>query len=94
LAFTGSGTQLVIGGGSAGVILASTTSSNTDGVGRLTLSGGTASYAFTGTYVTRPVCVPSDETTAGGAKIVTTTTGFTITGGTSDVVGWICAKFN
>ena len=94
LAFTGSGTQLVIGGGSAGVILASTTSSNTDGVGRLTLSGGTASYTFTGTYVTRPVCVPSDETTAGGAKIVTTTTGFTITGGTSDVVGWICAKFN
>ena len=61
--------------------------------GTVTLASGTAAVggmtAWTST--TSFVCTPNDTTTAGGAKIAnTSTTSITVTGGTSDVVNYVC----
>lgn len=58
--------------------------------GQITLSGGTGTITFVGTYIQTPIVVISDETTAGGAKVTAVgTTTATINGGTSDVVDFI-----
>jgi hypothetical protein len=63
---------------------------NIDLFGKITLSGGTGSYTFQGTYSTAPVCQvidPANHTLA----FTTTTTTLSITGGTgSDVVNYHC----
>lgn len=63
---------------------------NSDIKGQLTLSSGTASYFFSNSYATAPVCTVSD-TTAGNIAVPTTSTSqLTITGTGSDVVNYIC----
>lgn len=83
---TGAGTFATVGTGTAG---------NTDFVGELTASGNSATYKFTGRYVPRPVCIASNETTA-GRDIKVTYTGTTsvtfTTSGPSDVLGYVCFK--
>jgi hypothetical protein len=60
--------------------------------GKVTLSGGTKTLTFYPVAFTErpPVCIPNDETTINGARITTTLTTMTITGGPSDVVDYAC----
>lgn len=75
--------------------IGSNVSSNTDLVGRLTLSSGTATFTFTNTYVTRPACFADDESaTPTLATCVATTTGLTLHGTGSDVVAYHVVSFN
>ncbi len=64
--------------------------------GRVVLSGGTKTLQFYPIFFhdVAPVCVPNDETTLNGAMITTTLSSMTITGGTSDVVGYACFTNN
>ncbi len=82
----------------AGVVTApsvrSGVSTNTDLDGVLTLAGGTASYTFTGTYTTAPICVVSDTSALAASRPVVTTTTLTITGTGTDVVSYICTGRN
>jgi hypothetical protein len=83
---TGAGTFATVGTGTA---------SNTDVVGELTASSNTVTYKFTGRYISHPVCIASNETTA-GRDIKVTYTGATsvifTTPGPSDVLGYACFK--
>jgi hypothetical protein len=64
---------------------------NADLAHKFTLAGGTASYTFSTAFASTPVCLVSDETTAGGARLsALSTTAYTIMGGTTDVVDVIC----
>jgi hypothetical protein len=57
----------------------------------VTLSAGTKIIIFPQGYNSSPVCVVSDETVAGAAKIsAISKTAMTITGGATDVVDYIC----
>jgi hypothetical protein len=58
--------------------------------GTVTLLGGTATVTFLWPYLYKPSCFANDETTAGAAKAVGSTTSVVITGGPSDEVDWIC----
>lgn len=71
------------------------TSSNTDLAGKLTMSAGTGTYTFTGTYSIAPICIIQDDTSFSGllTKTVSTTT-LTVTAGTSDVIDYICIGRN
>ncbi len=71
-------------------------SSNTDLAGILTASGGTASYSFTGTHATAPVCIVQDDTTLASllTKTVSTTTLTVTTTGATDSVSYICVGKN
>lgn len=83
---------LLVGTGMCGGTPATGVSTNTDGAGEVTMSAGTASVTFAGTYVIHPICVAFDLTTKTtlvqiaytGATIVT------FTAGTSDVVDYQC----
>ncbi len=71
------------------------TANNTDFIGELTASSHTAAYKFTGSYISHPVCLASNETT-GGQNIKVTYTGaisvtFT-TPGASDAFGYVCFR--
>jgi hypothetical protein len=70
------------------------TASNTDLAGTLTLSSGSASYSFTGTYASSPICTTSDVTALNPTKPVATTTTLTVTGTGTDVVNYICIARN
>jgi hypothetical protein len=64
---------------------------NADLAHKFTLASGTASYTFSTAFGSTPVCLVSDETTAGGARLsALSTTAYTITGGTTDVVDVVC----
>lgn len=70
-------------------------STNTDLNGSLALSGGTATYNFTGTYTSAPICIAQDDTSFGGLLTKTvTTTSLTVTAGATDVVDYICSARN
>lgn len=87
--------QAILGGG-ATKSLKSMTSSNSDFDGRLTMSGGTATYTFTGTYTTAPSCTANDETAIAAVKVTpsgTTAMVFT-TSGSTDVIHYTCSAFN
>src|SRR5271156_2213772 len=57
----------------------------------VTLSAGAKTITFPVPYSTRPVCMVSDETVAGAAKIsAISNTGMSITGGVADLVDYIC----
>jgi hypothetical protein len=64
--------------------------------GRVVLSGGTKTLQFYPIFFHDfpPVCVPNDETTINGARITTTLTSMTISGGTSDIVDYACFTNN
>ncbi len=82
----GPGTLATVGAEAAG---------NTDVVGELTASSNTVTYQFTGSFISHPICVASNETTA-GRDIKVTYTGVTsvtfTTPGPSDVLGYACVK--
>lgn len=70
------------------------TASNTDVAGQLTLSAGTASYTFAGTYTSAPICTATDTTAANAVKVGVTTGALTLTGTTTDVIDYVCAGRN
>ena len=78
--------------------LASGTASNTDLVGEVTASTGTAVRTFSGTYTNRPHCSIHDETTPANDAtnhFVETNTTLTITStGASDVISYGCTFRN
>jgi hypothetical protein len=66
-------------------------SSNTDLTGRITLSGGTATYNLTETYTSAPNCLTADVTTPANASSVSeSTTVLTFTGTGTDVIKYQC----
>ena len=85
---TGAFTQLQVTG--AGIPLATGTSSNTDLAGTLALSGGTATYTFTATYLTAPLCIATDSTATNAVQASATTTVLTLTGTGTDHVTYHC----
>lgn len=67
------------------------TASNSDSTGRVTLSGGSGTFSFTGTYATAPDCFCADVTDATQACSVSeSTTALTFTGHSTDVVKYGC----
>jgi hypothetical protein len=71
-------------------------SGNSDLNGNLTMSSGTATYTFTGTYNVHPSCHGSDETAIAAVKVTytgTTSVTFT-TSGSTDVVDYECTFRN
>lgn len=70
------------------------TASNTDLGGLITLSGGTGTYTFAGTYTSAPVCTASDKTAANAVGVSTSTTVLTLTGTSTDVINYICIGRN
>jgi hypothetical protein len=71
-------------------------SSNSDLNGELTASSNTASYSFTGTYTSHPICTASDETSRNAVQVTytgTTSVTFT-TSGSTDVVSYQCTFRN
>jgi hypothetical protein len=75
--------------------IATGSASNTDPAGKLTLVAGTATYTFTNTYLTPPICISKDLTTSTNAtnETVTTTT-LTLTGTGTDQLKYICVGLN
>lgn len=65
------------------------TANNTDLAGRVTLSGGVASQALTGSYATAPIVTCSDTTAPAAVKCVASTTAITFTGTGTDVINYI-----
>lgn len=66
------------------------TTNNTDQSGFITLVAGAATYTFSGTYVTAPVCTASDTTALALVKPTTTNTTLSITGTGTDVIAYSC----
>lgn len=88
--------SVVLGKVGGTVSIGSGTSSNTDLDGTLTMSGGTATYTFSGSYGTHPMCTASDETSIAAVKVTYTgvvSVTFT-TAGASDVVDYHCLARN
>lgn len=80
----GPGSSFAIGSGTA---------SNTDGVGELTMSGGTAVYNFSNTWTSVPACWIHDQTTPTNDHtntLTVSTTQLIVNAGTSDVVQYGC----
>lgn len=70
-------------------------STNTDLAGKITMSSGSGSYTFSGSYASAPICIVQDDTSFGGILTKTvTTTSLSVTAGTSDVVDYICMGRN
>lgn len=70
--------------------------SNTDFSGELTMSGGTNTYSFTGTFTSHPECIGTDQTSISAVKVTYTgvaSVTFTTSGG-SDVVSYVCGGRN
>jgi hypothetical protein len=63
---------------------------SSDMAGVISLSGGTGSHTFTGSYGVPPLCVASDATAANALKVSVTPTTLTVTGVGSDTVYYIC----
>lgn len=83
--------QVAIGNGTTHN-LGSNVSTNSDLDGTLTMSSGTNSYTFAGSYSIHPTCIASDETSIAAVKVTysgTTSVTFT-TSGSSDVVDYHC----
>ncbi|MGH9702035.1 MAG: hypothetical protein ACRD4K_01570, partial [Candidatus Acidiferrales bacterium] len=65
--------------------------SGNDVAGTVTLVSGSKVVTFTTAFASTPVCVVSDETAAGAAKVsAKSASSITISGGTTDVVSYIC----
>jgi hypothetical protein len=87
--------QVAIGNGTTHN-LGSNVATNTDLDGTLTMSSGTNSYTFVGSYSVHPTCVASDETSIAAVKVTytgTTSVTFT-TSGSSDVIDYHCMYRN
>ncbi len=79
-------------GAITGTIFKSGTASNTDSLGQLSLSSGTASYTFTGSYTISPICTASDTTATNPVRVNASTTSVTFTGTGSDVINYLCSE--
>lgn len=76
-------------------LLKTGTASNTDVAGFVTLSSGSGTYSFVGTYISAPVCTANDTTNvANNVKPVSSTATLTLTGTGSDVISYICIGRN
>ena len=83
---------VLLGKAGGTVSLSSGTSSNTDLNGELTAVANAATYSFTGTYGSHPICVANDETSSNPVKVTytgATSVTFT-TSGATDVVSYMC----
>ena len=67
---------------------------NTDISGQLSLNSGNASYTFTGTYQSSPICTVSDTTAPAAVKVTTTATTLIVNGTGNDVVNYVCIGRN
>jgi hypothetical protein len=88
--------QVALGKSGNAKSIGSGVSANSDLNGSLTMSGGTATYTWTGTYTTHPTCIASDETSIAAVKITytgVTSVTFTTSGG-SDVIDYACFARN
>lgn len=65
---------------------------NNDITGRITLSAGTGTYSFAGTFANAPNCVASDNTALNPVEVATTNTTLTVTGTGTDVITYICVS--
>lgn len=72
-----------------GIPVATGTTSNTDLAGQITLSSGAGTYTLSAAYISAPIVVCSDTTTAAAVKCVATTTTVTFAGTGSDVINYI-----
>jgi hypothetical protein len=64
---------------------------NGDIAGTVTLSSGTKTVTFVTAFTSTPVCVVSDETAVGAARVsAKSATSITISGGSTDIVDYIC----
>jgi hypothetical protein len=62
-----------------------------DVAGTVTLVSGSKVVTFATAFASTPVCIVSDETTAGAARVsAKSASSFTISGGASDVVSYVC----
>lgn len=66
------------------------TTSNTDLAGTGTMTGGTFTYSFLGTWASAPICTASDTAAANAIRVQTSTTTLTVTGTSGDTVDYIC----
>jgi hypothetical protein len=85
--FTGSNT---FGGKTTFTRVATGVATNTDFAGQLTLTSGSVTYNFNGTYNSAPICTASDTTSASPVKVTTSTSALTLTGTGTDVINYIC----
>jgi hypothetical protein len=75
--------------------LATGTAANTDFAGQLRLSaGGTATYRFSGTYASAPICTASDTSAVAATQVGTTPAMLTVRGGAGDEVNYVCVGRN
>jgi hypothetical protein len=84
------------GASACGTVAAGTTT-NTDSFGELTASSNTVTYIFNRTYISHPICIASNETTAGRDIRVTyngTTSVTFTTPGPSDLLSYVCFNHN
>ena len=82
-------TQPINGTTPSGVMTGTT--SNTDAAGELTLSGGMATYTFTKTYQSHPICTANSESSNSPVRIVyngVTSVSFMGTG--ADLISYTC----
>jgi hypothetical protein len=92
---TDTGVSLV-GGVAKDVVSIYTGTANTDLAGKITASGGTATYTFAGVYAAAPVCIVQDDTTIShlASKTVSSSMLTVTTTGMTDVVSYICVIRN
>jgi hypothetical protein len=76
-----------------GEVIGGTTYSaqSNDMVGKVTLSGGAGSVAFSKTYTVAPDCVATDTTAAAATKASASTSTLTLAGTTTDVLSYRCS---
>lgn len=76
--------------GSGNPSIQTRTTSNTDLAGTGTMTAGTFSYSFLGSWASAPICVATDTAAANAVRVQTTTTTLTITGTSGDTVNYVC----
>jgi hypothetical protein len=76
--------------------ISSGVSTGSDLNGELTMSGGTNTYTFSGTYVSHPTCVASDETAIAAVQVSYTGSTAVVfhTSGATDVISYLCTGRN
>lgn len=78
--------------GSGNPSIQTNTASNTDLAGTGTMTGGTFTYSFLGTWASAPICVATDTAAANAVRVQTSTSTLTVTGTSGDGVNYICVE--
>ena len=79
---------IVVGSGNPSI--QTNTTSNTDLAGFGTMTAGTFTYSFLGTWISAPICVATDTAAANAVRVQTSTSTLTITGTSGDTVNYVC----